>query len=63
MSVETQGPVKPKVKEIRPIRNGAVFPVLAPEAVSETPCTRRGLVLLQPSNSINVRQRCGSGLA
>lgn len=39
MSVEMHGPVKPKVKDTRPTRKGAVFPVLAAGMVSDKPCT------------------------
>ena len=38
MSVEMHGPVKPKVKDTRPTRKGAVFPVLAAGIKSDKPC-------------------------
>ena len=44
MSVDMQGPVRAKVYDTLPTKNGAVFPVLAPAAVSETPCSRNGVL-------------------
>jgi hypothetical protein len=38
VSVETHGPSNPKVYDTLPTRKGAVLPVLAAGAVSDTPC-------------------------